>query len=74
MNKLPLFFILIFGTSVVAQIPMQWQSQLPTSYDYDDMQMLDSNNVVAVGLTGSLFVLTMVGVLGNSSGRIRLLI
>ncbi|MBK6444226.1 MAG: T9SS type A sorting domain-containing protein [Bacteroidetes bacterium] len=53
MNKLLLFFILIFGTSVVAQIPMQWQSQLPTSYDYDDMQMLDSNSVVAVGLTGS---------------------
>lgn len=33
--------------------PMQWQSQLPTSYDYTDMQMLDVNNIVAVGLTGS---------------------
>ncbi len=32
---------------------MQWQSQLPTSYDYNDMQMLDSNSIVAVGLTGS---------------------
>ena len=32
---------------------MQWQSQLPTSYDYNDMEVLTSNTIVAVGLTGS---------------------
>jgi len=49
-------FLLSILSSLIsnAQVePMQWQSQLPTSYDYNDMQVLSSNTVVAVGLTGS---------------------
>lgn len=45
--------LLFFYTSQAQVEPMQWQSQLPTSYDYNDMQMLDSNSIIAVGLTGS---------------------
>lgn len=49
-----LFTACILNASLAfAQIPMQWQSQLPTSYDYNDMQMLDNNHIVAIGLTGS---------------------
>ncbi len=54
MKNFLLFTSILLFVNVHAQVePMQWQSQLPTSYDYNNMQMLDSNSIVAVGLTGS---------------------
>jgi len=53
MRKSLILLLVFLCLKVYAQIPMQWQSQLPTSYDYNDLQMLDNNTIVAVGLTGS---------------------
>lgn len=54
MKNILLLITLLSHFNSHAQVePMQWQSQLPTSYDYLDMQMLDSNSIVAVGLAGS---------------------
>ena len=52
-NALILLLFLSYFTSNAQVEPMQWQSQLPTSYDYNDMEVLTSNTIVAVGLTGS---------------------
>ena len=52
-NALILLIFLSYFISNAQVEPMQWQSQLPTSYDYNDMEVLTSNTIVAVGLTGS---------------------